>query len=188
MSPDDVVFFSSPAHFRRWLKQHHQKKDELWVGYHKKNAEKARMTWAGSVDEALCFGWIDGIRKRMDERRYVIRFTPRRKSSVWSAINIRNVQRLLESGRMEPAGLEAFAARIENRSQIYSYEQRPRELLPTLASRLRKNKKAWNFFQSQPPGYRRQVVWWLLSAKKKATLTVRLRKLIAASAKGQRLG
>ena len=187
MSPTNVVFFQSSAHFRRWLRQHHQKKPELWVGYYKQGAQKSGMTWAESVDEALCFGWIDGIRRGIDKRRYVIRFTPRRKKSIWSAINIRNVQRLVEAQRMHASGIKAFAARIENRSGIYSYEQRPRELPPSIALQIRRNKKAWDFFQAQPPSYRRQVTWWLVSAKKEETRTKRLQTLLAASAKRRRL-
>ena len=188
MPPDKVVFFSSAAHFRRWLNQHHQEKPELWVGYYKKSSRKSAMTWAESVDEALCFGWIDGIRKAMDQDRYKIRFTPRRRNSVWSAINIRNVERLTKAGRMVNSGLSAFALRIEKRSEIYSYEQRPGKLPKLLADRLRKNVKAWKFFKNQPPGYRRQVIWWIASAKKETTRNERLRKLIAASVKGARLG
>ena len=187
MSPTSVVFFRSPTEFRRWLKQHHLKKDELWVGYYRKSIGKPTMTWAESVDEALCFGWIDGIRKGIDHSRYTTRFTPRRKGSVWSAINIRNVQRLLDAGRMETNGLKTFEARIENRSEIYSYEQRPRQLPSSLAARFRKNSKAWKFFQAQPPGYRRRVIWWLVSAKKVETQTRRLQTVIKASAREKRL-
>ncbi len=145
------------------------------------------MTWAESVDEALCFGWIDGIRKKVDDTRYATRFTPRRKGSVWSAVNIRNVQRLLADGRMRSSGLAAFAARREDRCEIYSYEQRPRELLGPLAARLRRHPKALRFFEGQPPGYRRRIVWWLVSAKKQETQARRLQLLIEASGKQRRL-
>ena len=177
------TFFATPAHFRRWLKSNHDKRLELWVGYYKKDAGRRSITWPESVDEALCFGWIDGIRKRVDEISYTIRFTPRRKSSVWSAINIRNVQRLTDTGRMQPPGLKAFEARRAHRCEIYSYEQRPQELPEALLAVMRKNKQAWKFFQSQPPGYRRQMTWWIVSARTEPTQKRRLAQLIEVSAR-----
>jgi uncharacterized protein YdeI (YjbR/CyaY-like superfamily) len=180
-------FFSTPAHFRRWLKSNHDKRPELWVGYYKKDAGRRSITWPESVDEALCFGWIDGIRKRVDEISYTIRFTPRRKTSVWSAINIRNAQRLNEAGRMQPPGLKAFEARRAHRCEIYSYEQRPQDLPDALIAVMRKNKQAWKFFQAQPPGYRRQMTWWIISARTEPTQKKRLTQLIEASAKEHRL-
>ena len=187
MEPRNVVFFDSPAKFRRWLERYHTRKDELWAGYHRKATGRPTITWPESVDEALCFGWIDGIRKPIDQERYTIRFTPRRKGSVWSALNIRNVQRLRRAGRMHANGMKAFQERVERRCEIYSYEQRPRELPPALASKVRRNKKAWLYFQAQPPGYRRRIIWWLISARKHETRDQRLKSLIAASAKGKRL-
>ena len=180
-------FFKSPSAFRKWLAANHAKSKELWIGFYKKDSGKPSITWPESVDEALCFGWIDGIRKRIDEESYVIRFTPRKPSSVWSAINIRNVERLLKEKRMQPAGLKAYEARKENRSGIYSYEQRSPELVEPYLGKLKQNKSAWNFFQAQPPSYRKMINWWIVSAKKEETRLQRLSKLIEASARGQRL-
>lgn len=187
MKPITPKFFRSSAHFRRWLERNHDKRAEVWVGYYKKSTGRPTMTWAESVDEALCFGWIDGIRKAIDEISYTIRFTPRRQNSVWSAVNIRNVQRLIDGGRMQPPGLAAFEARREDRCEIYSYEQRPRELPASFAKQMRKNKVAWQFFHAQPPGHRRQIIWWIVSAKQESTRQQRLKKLITASAKQQRV-
>ncbi len=180
-------FFPTPEHFRRWLERNHAKETALWVGYYKKGTSRGSITWPESVDEALCFGWIDGIRKTIDEISYTVRFTPRRKTSVWSAINIRNVQRLIETGRMQPAGLKAFEARRAHHSKIYSYEQRPQDLPDALMAQMRKHKRAWKFFQAQPPGYRRQMTWWIVSAKTEPTQKKRLARLTAASAREQRL-
>jgi uncharacterized protein YdeI (YjbR/CyaY-like superfamily) len=182
-----IIFFRSPSDFRKWLEQHHATAQELWVGYYKKNSNKPSITWPESVDEALCFGWIDGIRKRVDEFSYTIRFTPRRKSSVWSAINIQRVKALATEGRMQRAGLKSFQARRENKSGIYSYEQRREQLEEPYNSMLRKNKAAWDFFQAQPPWYRKQAGWWVISAKKEETRQKRLKKLIEDSACGKRL-
>jgi uncharacterized protein YdeI (YjbR/CyaY-like superfamily) len=139
------------------------------------------------VDQALCFGWIDGIRKRVDEISYQIRFTPRRRGSIWSAINIKRARELASERQMRPAGLKAFAARIENKSGIYSYEQRSTELSQPYARVLNKNKTASSFFQKQPPSYRKMIGWWIVSAKKEETRMARLAKLISESAKGKRL-
>ena len=184
MSPK---FFKTPSAFRKWLATNHAKSKELWVGYYKKNSGKRSITWPESVDEALCFGWIDGIRKRIDEDSYMIRFTPRKTSSVWSAVNIRNVERLIDQKRMEPAGLKAFAARKEYRSGIYSYEQRSPELVEPYVGKLKRNKAAWKFFQAQPPSYRKMMNWFVVSAKQEETRLKRLDKLIEASAQGRRL-
>ncbi|MDX6383437.1 MAG: hypothetical protein QOK48_1010 [Blastocatellia bacterium] len=180
-------FFKTPAAFRQWLAANQAKSEELWVGFYKKDSGKPSITWPESVDEALCFGWIDGIRKRIDEESYQIRFTPRKVSSVWSAVNIRNVARLIESDRMQPPGLKAFAARKENRSGIYAYEQRSPELVEPYLGKLKRNKAAWKFFSAQPAGYRKQMNWWIVSAKQEETRLKRLAKLIEASAAGRRL-
>lgn len=145
------------------------------------------MTWPESVDEALCVGWIDGIRKSMDAESYMIRFTPRRRGSIWSAVNIGRVKALTNEKRMRPAGLNAFADRRENKSGIYSYEQRTEQLPEPFAGLLRGNKKAWEFFQAQPPSYRKTIGWWVVSAKQDETRRKRLEKLIAESAAGRRL-
>jgi uncharacterized protein YdeI (YjbR/CyaY-like superfamily) len=181
------VFFRTPIDFRKWFEKNHETAPELWVGFYKKDSGKASITWPESVDEALCFGWIDGIRKRVDEISYKIRFTPRRRGSIWSAINIKRATALTEEGRMRPTGAKAFAARRENKSGIYSYEQRQAELEEPYASKMRKNKAAWDFFQAQPPSYRKILSWWVISAKQEETRLNRLGKLIEESAKGRRM-
>jgi uncharacterized protein YdeI (YjbR/CyaY-like superfamily) len=180
-------FFKTPAAFRKWLAANHSKAKELWVGFYKKGSGKPSITWPESVDEALCFGWIDGIRKTIDGESYMIRFSPRKPDSIWSAVNIRNVERLTNEKQMTPAGLKAYEARKEYRSGIYSYEQRPAELVEPYASQFRRNKAAWKFFQAQPPYYRKTMTWWIVSAKQEETRLARLAKLIEASARGQRL-
>ena len=180
-------FFRTPADFGTWLEKNHATATELWVGFYKKDSGKPSITWPESVDQALCFGWIDGIRKRVDEISYQIRFTPRRRGSIWSAINIKRAKELARQKQMRPTGLKAFAARIENKSGIYSYEQRSTELREPYAKLLKKNKAAWNFFEKQPPSYRKMIGWWIISAKKEETRMARLAKLISESAKGKRL-
>jgi len=180
-------FFRTPADFGTWLEKNHATATELWVGFFTKDSGKTSITWPDSVDQALCFGWIDGIRKRVDEISYQIRFTPRRRGSIWSATNIKRAHELVRQKQMQPIGLKAFAARIENKSGIYSYEQRSTELRQPYARLLKKNKAAWNFFQTQPPSYRRMIGWWIISAKKEQTRMARLAKLISESAKGKRL-
>ena len=182
-----VKFFKTPSDFRKWLAAHHDSETELWVGFYKKDSGKPSITWPQSVDEALCFGWIDGIRKNIDEVSYKIRFTPRKQRSTWSAVNIKRVAELTEQGLMQKHGLEAFAARQENRSGIYSYEQRSPELPAQYAKKLKKNAAAWKFFQAQPPSYRKAVNWWVLSAKQEETRLKRLDKLIEDSAEGRRV-
>lgn len=177
-------FFKTPTQFRKWLESNHEKARELWVGFYKKGT-KPSITWPESVSEALRFGWIDGVRKSVDESSYKIRFSPRKPRSIWSAINIRTAKALIEDGRMHPAGLTAFEARKEYRSGIYSYENRPKTLPAAYEKRLRKNPAAWKSFQAQPPGYRRTLTWWVVSAKKEETRMKRLDQLIADSAKGR---
>jgi uncharacterized protein YdeI (YjbR/CyaY-like superfamily) len=180
-------FFQTPADFGTWLEKNHATATELWVGFYKKDSGKPSITWPESVDQALCFGWIDGIRKGVDEISYQIRFTPRRRGSIWSAINIKRAKELVRQKQMRPTGLKAFAARIENKSGIYSYEQRSTELSQPYANLLKKNKAAWNFFEKQPPSYRKIIGWWIISAKKEETRMARLAKLISESAKAKRL-
>ena len=186
MQYSSVTHFRSPAELRKWFRANHATATELWVGFYKKGSGKPSITWPESVDEALCVGWIDGIRKRVDEDSYTIRFTPRRKGSVWSAVNIARVKVLTAEKRMRPAGLKAFAAKLENKSGIYAYEQRRDRLEEPYASLLKKNKAAAAFFDAQPPYYRKQVGWWIVSAKKEETRMERLQKFIAAAAKGKR--
>jgi uncharacterized protein YdeI (YjbR/CyaY-like superfamily) len=181
----EVTFFESPASFRKWLEEHHASAQELWVGYYKKGSGRPSMTWPESVDQALCFGWIDGIRKSIDEVSYTIRFSPRKPRSVWSAVNIKRAQELAGQGLMQAAGLQAFQARQENRSGIYSYEQRQDQLPEESDKKLRQNKAAWDFFQAQPAGYRKAAGWWVVSAKKEETRLRRLDTLIEESARGR---
>ena len=158
------------------------------MGYFKKGSGRASMTWPESVAEALCFGWIDGIRKSIDAERYMIRFTPRRKGSVWSAVNIRLVRELTEQGRMWPAGLAAFEARREDRSGIYSYEQRDKAVFPpAFEERFRARKKAWAWFEAQPKGYRQTTIRWVMTAKREETRERRLQTLIEDAAAGRRI-
>ena len=178
----EIVYFRSPADLRAWFDQHHQTAQELWVGYYKKNSREPSITWPESVDEALCFGWIDGIRRSVDERRYTIRFTPRRPGSTWSAVNIARVLALKEAGRMHLAGLQAFEARQENKSGIYSYEQRRDQLDEPYVSLLQNNQAAWDFYQAQPASYRKAVNWWVVSAKMEETRRKRLAQLVEDSA------
>ena len=180
-------FFRTPTEFRKWLEKNYATAPELWVGFYKKDSGKPSITWQESVDEALCCGWIDGIRKRVDEVSYKIRFTPRRRGSIWSAVNIKRAKELTKEKRMRSAGLKAFAARIENRSGIYSYEQRPAELPHTYAKIFKKNVPAWDFFQMQTPSYRKTTTWWIVSAKLEETRLKRLRKLIDSSARRKRV-
>jgi uncharacterized protein YdeI (YjbR/CyaY-like superfamily) len=177
------VFFSSPPDWHAWLEEHHETHDELWVGFHKRDSGKASITWPESVDCALCFGWIDGVRKSLGETSYVIRFTPRRPRSVWSAINIKRVAELTKLGLMRPAGIQAFERRTGKRSEIYAYEQRKGAVLSgTYEKIFRANKKAWKFFEAQPPWYRRTASWLVISAKKEETRLKRLAQLIEDSA------
>jgi uncharacterized protein YdeI (YjbR/CyaY-like superfamily) len=180
-------FFRTPADFRSWLEKNRATATELWVGFYKKDSGKPSITWPESVDQALCFGWIDGIRKAIDEISYQIRFTPRRRGSIWSAFNIKRAEELVRQKQMRPSGLKAFAARVENKSGIYSYEQRSTELKQPYAKLLKKNKIASNFFEKQPPSYRKMIGWWIVSAKKEENRMARLAKLITGSAKGKRL-
>src|SRR5882724_4919434 len=160
-----ITYFPTPADLRKWFEKHHETETELHAGFFKKGSGKPSITWPESVAEALCFGWIDGIRRKVDEESYTIRFTPRKRTSTWSSINIKLAQRLIEQGLMQPAGLAAFKARRENRSGIYSYEQRPANLPEPYLGRLKKHKAAWKYFEAQPAWYRKQISWWIISAK-----------------------
>jgi uncharacterized protein YdeI (YjbR/CyaY-like superfamily) len=181
------TFFRTPSAWRKWLAKHHARTAELWVGFYRKDSGRESITWPESVDEALCFGWIDGLRKSVDEVSYQIRFSPRKPGSVWSAINIRRARELIEEGRMQPAGRAAFEVRKENRSGIYSYEQRGEQLQAPYDRLLEKNRAASNFFQAQPASYRKAVGWWVVSAKREETRLKRMAKLIEHSARGQRV-
>ena len=175
-------FFASPAEWRAWLETHHRDSQELWVGFYKRKSDRPSITWPESVDGALCFGWIDGVRKSIDPLSYKIRFTPRRPRSIWSAINIKRTKELSKQGLMHPAGLEAFEKRDDDRSAIYSYEQRKTAKLPSeFEKQFRAKTEAWAFFQSQPPWYRRTSTYWIISAKKEETRRKRLATLIDCS-------
>ncbi|MGH2509157.1 MAG: YdeI/OmpD-associated family protein [Gammaproteobacteria bacterium] len=180
-------FFRTPAKFRDWLAKNHVLSDELLVGFYKKNSGKPGITWPESVDQALCFGWIDGVRKNMDDESYSIRFTPRKPGSTWSSVNIERAEALIADGRMQPAGLKAYKARREGKSRVYSYEQRSIDLEEPYRGLLKKNKTAWNFFQSQPSSYRRKVCWWIENAKKQETRQKRFEQLADYSAAEQKL-
>ena len=182
------VFFASAGAFRAWLERHAARAQELIVGFHKVGSGKASLTWPESVDEALCFGWIDGVRRRIDEHAYQIRFTPRRAGSVWSAVNIRRAEALIAGGRMTPAGRAAFERRIERRSRVYLYEQEGTpELTAAELRAFRRQRAAWRYFEACPPGYRRTMVGWIATAKRAETRARRLAKLMASCAAGERL-
>jgi uncharacterized protein YdeI (YjbR/CyaY-like superfamily) len=175
----EPVFFKRPAEFRKWLKQHHSKETELLVGFYKTATGKPSMTWAESVEEALCFGWIDGVRKSMGEESYTIRFTPRKSTSIWSDVNIKKMAELQEQGRMTPAGLAAFSHRTEAKSRIYSHEQQEPEVLkPAYEKRFKANSRAWAYWQTTPPSYKKRLVHWVMGAKQEATQLSRLEKVI----------
>jgi uncharacterized protein YdeI (YjbR/CyaY-like superfamily) len=179
-------FFRSPAAFRAWLEKHGASTKELWLGYYKKGSGKGGLVYRQALDEALCFGWIDGVRRRIDDTAYSIRFTPRRKGSVWSTINIARARELAAAGLMTPTGIAAFEARRDDRSAIYAYEQRRSAALePEQEQRFRKSAKAWRFFSAQPPWYRRNATHWVVRAKKAETRERRLATLIADSAAGR---
>ncbi len=180
-----ITFFRAPTDLRKWFEKHHATTQELWVGYYKTSSGKPSITWPESVDEALCFGWIDGIRKSVDDLSYTIRFTPRKPGSIWSAVNIKRAQALIKQGQLQPAGLKAFQARKENRSGIYSYEQRKATLDEPYEKSLKQNKAAWEFFQVQPPSYRKAATWWVVSAKQEETRLKRLEQLITDSTQGR---
>jgi uncharacterized protein YdeI (YjbR/CyaY-like superfamily) len=184
----DPTFFPTPADFRAWLEAHHAQESELLVGFYKKGSGQPSITWPESVDEALCFGWIDGVRRRRDDASYTIRFTPRQARSTWSAVNIKRVQELTAQGRMHPAGLTAFAARSDANSAIYAYEQRHTATLdPIEEQQFQANRPAWAFFQAQPPSYRRTALYWVVSAKRAETRQKRLATLIEDSAQSRTL-
>ena len=184
----EPTFFAEPVDFRAWLEENHERASELLVGFHKKATGKPTITWPEAVDEALCFGWIDGIRRSLGDESYVIRFTPRKARSTWSAVNIARAKELVAEGRMRPAGLAAFEARSDDRSAIYSYEQRHvAKLAPDEEREFRANEPAWAFFAAQPPSYRKTALWWVVSAKREETRARRLRTLVEDSANGRRL-
>lgn len=181
----EALFFENSSDLRQWFETHHATAQELWVGYYKKDSGKLSITWPESVDQALCFGWIDGIRKSIDGISYKIRFTPRKTRSTWSNVNINRIQKLMKADLVQPAGLKAFQQRKEEKSGIYAYEQKNQKLTDEYEQKLKANSQAWAFFQTQSAWYQRMASWWIISAKKEETQLKRLDQLISDSAQGQ---
>ena len=181
-------FFAHQSQFRKWLEKHYNKSSELWVGFYKKASGKDSITWSQAVDEGLCFGWIDGIRKSIDSVSYMIRFTPRKSGSIWSVININRAKELSKLGLMHPAGIGVFQNRDEKKSNQYSFEQKSVKLDRNYEKKFRENKKAWNHFQSMAPSYRKAATWWVMSAKQEETRLRRLAILISDSNLSQKIG
>ena len=186
--PRDVVFFASPEELRAWFDEHHETADELWVGYHRKATGRPTVTWPEAVDEALCVGWIDGIRYRLDDTRHAQRFTPRRKGSIWSAINTKRAGELMAEGRIRPAGLRAFEARSPERTAVYSYERETAAFSKDQQRRFEADRPAWAFFQAQAPSWRRAITHWVSSAKREETRERRFVRLVEDSRAGRRTG
>lgn len=182
---DEVIFFGDGEAFRAWLADHHDSATELWVGFHKKASGSEGISWAEAVDEALCYGWIDAVRKRIDDVSYKIRFTRRKARSTWSTVNLKRVPELIDAGRMRAAGMKAYDQRQETRSGIYAYEQQDIEFDEAMGERFQANPGAWAYFESAPPWYRRAATWWVMSAKREETRLRRLRTLIDESARGR---
>jgi uncharacterized protein YdeI (YjbR/CyaY-like superfamily) len=181
-------FFDSPDEFRAWLEANHATESEVFVGFYKKHTGRRAMTWTESVREALCFGWIDGLTRRIDDDSYCIRFTPRKPRSNWSAVNVQHVEELLREGRMHPAGVAAFEARMPAKTGAYTYENRHEvKLSPQQEEQFRAKERAWEFFQAQPPGYRQTAIFWVVSAKREETRARRLATLIGDSAHRRRI-
>ena len=176
-----ATFFSTQSAFRKWLEKNHEKESELQVGFYKVTSGKPSMTWSQSVDEAICFGWIDGIRRSIDVESYSIRFTPRKSTSIWSAINIKKVEELTKQELMHPAGINAFSKRKEDKSRIYSYEKEAENLSDEFLKKFKMDKKAWRFFQTLAPSYQRTAIHWVMNAKQEITKIKRLNELITDS-------
>ena len=187
-TPHDVIYFESAEELRDWFDANHATADDLWIGHHRKATGKPSLTWSQTVDEALCVGWIDSVRVSLDETRFVQRFTPRRKGSTWSAINVAKVNALTAEGRMRPAGLAAFNARTAANTAIYSYERAAASFSDDEVARLRASPAAWADWEARPPSYRRAVTHWVTSAKGQATRERRLATLIEDSAAGRKVG
>jgi uncharacterized protein YdeI (YjbR/CyaY-like superfamily) len=181
------TIFPTKEDFRKWLEENHEKETELIVGFYNIKSGKQSMTWSEAVDQALCFGWIDGVRRKVDDESYSNRFTPRRTSSNWSAVNIKKVEDLTAKGLMKPAGIAAFEKRREEKSAVYAYENELKQFSEEFEKRFRENEKAWNFFEKQANWYKKQMVNWVMNAKQEATRAKRLEKLIEVSAEEKRL-
>jgi uncharacterized protein YdeI (YjbR/CyaY-like superfamily) len=182
-----LIFFPTQKDLRKWFEKNHKKEKELWAGFYKVSSGKPSITWSQSVDEAICFGWIDGIRKSVDEESYCIRFTPRNPKSNWSAINIKKAKALIEFGQIKPEGLRLFNLRNEEKSKVYSYENAAVEFEKSFEKKFKANKNAWKYFQSAPPSYRKVTTRWVMSAKQEATRLKRLNELIIDSAAGKKI-
>jgi uncharacterized protein YdeI (YjbR/CyaY-like superfamily) len=182
-----ATFFATPAEFRKWLKVNHKNKTELLVGFYKVGSGKPSITWSQSVDQAICFGWIDGVTKSIDKESYCIRFTPRKPASIWSTINIKKVEQLTTAGLMTAAGKKAFALRTASRSGIYSHEKETVPLDTSYEKQFKKNTTAWNFFKAQAPSYKKVMIHWIMNAKQEKTRITRLEKTIAASEQQRRM-
>lgn len=185
--PNNIKIFKDAAALRKWFETNHAKKDELWLCYYKKGSGKKSVSYVESVDQALCYGWIDGITKGIDEEKYCQRFTPRRKNSIWSAVNIKKMEALIASKQMMPAGLKVFNERNPERANLYSFEQDKHELPAKYLKKFKSNKKAWANFEAMPNFYRKQAIWWVVSAKREETKERRLATLIDDSANGLRI-
>ena len=182
-----ATFFPTQQDFRDWLEKNHKNEQELLVGFYKVGTKKPSITWSESVDQALCYGWIDGVRKSIDEESYSIRFTPRKPTSIWSAINIKKVEELTKAGLMTEKGHKAFALRKEEKSAIYSHEKELATLDPDYEKQFKANKKAWEFFNNQAPSYKKVMLHWIMSAKQEKTRVSRLEKTIKESESGKRI-
>lgn len=186
--PHDIRYFATPEELRDWFDANHETADELWLAYYRKSTGRPSVDWSQAVDEALCVGWIDGVRRSIDETSFVQRFTPRRKGSTWSAVNVAKVKALTDEGRMRRAGIAAFEARSAANTAIYSYERAVAEFTAEEAGRLRATAAAWADWEARPPSYRRAVTHWVTSAKQPATRARRLEALITDSAAGRKVG
>ncbi len=184
-APDDACFFPDAAAFGAWLERNHAGTAELWVGYWKRDTGRPSLTWPESVDQALCFGWIDGVRRSLGAEAYTIRFTPRRSGSLWSAKNVKRAEELRALGLMRPPGLAVFDARDPARTNLYSFEREQAALRPDEEAELRAQRRAWEWFQAQPPSYRKPVLHWIVSAKQEATRRRRFVTLVACCAAGE---
>jgi uncharacterized protein YdeI (YjbR/CyaY-like superfamily) len=182
-----AIYFKTAAEFRRWLAAHHDRDTQLLVGFYKKASGRAGISYQDAVDEALCYGWIDGVKKRVDDDRYTHRFSPRKRVSIWSNVNARRFRQLVDTKRVAPPGLAAWQRRDPKKTGVYSFENRPKTLEPALERSFRKQEPAWSFFRAQPPGYQRLAVWFVMSAKQPGTRQRRLAVLVECSAKGKRL-
>ena len=184
---EQLRFFRSAGEFRKWLEKNHDKASEAWIGFYRKDSGKGGMTYAEALDEALCFGWIDGIRKKMDDASFTNRFTPRKSRSIWSNVNVAHVERLTRAGRMRPPGIAAFKAKDASRSGVYAFERETAELEPDMKRRFQKNKEAWKYFEGEPPYYRKLAAYYVISARRVETREKRLAQLIDCSARASRL-